>query len=42
MSMGKARHQGDLAVAAAADRLGFNVDLADSTHVTEAAEHNLR
>lgn len=41
MSMGNARHQGDLAVAAAADQLGINIDLASAMHVTEAAEHNL-
>lgn len=41
MSMGSARHQGDLAVAAAADQLGISIDQASAMHVTEAAEHNL-
>jgi hypothetical protein len=41
MSMGKARHQGDLAVANAAQQIGIDIDLASAMHVTEAAEHNL-
>ena len=41
MSMGKARHQGDLAVANAAQQIGISVDLASAMHVTESAEHNL-
>ena len=41
MSMGKARHQGDLAVANEANQIGVGVDLASAMHITEAAEHNL-
>ena len=41
MSMGKARHQADLAVANAAQQIGITIDLASAMHVTEAAEHNL-
>ena len=41
MSMGKARHQGDLAVANAAQQIGIDIDLASAMHVTEEAEHNL-
>ena len=41
MSMGKARHQGDLAVANAAQQIGIDIDLASAMHVTEEAENNL-
>ncbi|MGO9654688.1 hypothetical protein [Mycobacterium sp.] len=41
MSMGNARHQGDLAVANAAQQGGIDIDLASAMHVTEAAENNL-
>jgi hypothetical protein len=41
MSMANARHQGDLAVANAAQQIGIDIDEASTMHVTEAAEHNL-
>ncbi len=41
MSMANARHQGDLAVANAAQQIGIDIDEASAMHVTEAAEHDL-
>jgi Protein of unknown function (DUF732) len=41
MSMANARHQGDLAVANAAQRIGIDIDLASEMNVTQAAENNL-
>ena len=39
--MANARHQGDLAVANAAQQIGIDIDLASEMNVTQAAEHNL-